>query len=179
MTGIAYDEERNICGLTITNAKGQVYPPFLDLEEQYYIRDVKNGCTASITVTESLLQTWEITKEELEKQAVENMAAEGYSAVALDKILNMEPLPESDRMYVVTNRKGYFGAAIITEPELLAQFAEMLGGEVYILPSSLHEVILIPVATSHTPWSLSQIVYEVNRLGMPEEEILSDSVYYF
>ena len=67
--------------------KDIIHTPFLDMEEQYYIGVVKNGSTTSITVTEGLLQRRGITKVELEKQAVENMAAEGHFAVAMDKIL--------------------------------------------------------------------------------------------
>ncbi|MCD7806089.1 MAG: DUF5688 family protein [Lachnospiraceae bacterium] len=162
--------------------KEVVYTPFLDLEEQYYIGGVRNDRLITITVTESFLKTWDITKEDLEAQAVENMREDDYRMMPMEDVLGlsgMELFPEQDRLYVVTNHKGVFGAAVITEPEILTEFAAQLGGDTYILPSSVHELLLIPASTQNNADWLRRIVHEVNREAVPENEFLSDNIYYF
>ena len=82
-------------------------------------------------------------------------------------------------MYVLTNQNKLNGASCILYEHLLELFADRLGADLYILPSSVHEVILIP-ATSDTSFAeLSRMVKEVNETQVSPEEILSDHVYYF
>ena len=53
-----------------------------------------------------------------------------------------------------------------------------MGGDYYILPSSIHELIVMPKDYAADLWALEQTVRDVNRGPyVPEEEFLSDNVY--
>lgn len=83
------------------------------------------------------------------------------------------------KMYVLSNEKRYFGAAAILYPDLLKNFGFACGRDFYILPSSIHEVILVPVRTDMSLDKMSEIVEDINMTQMPMEEILSDNAYYY
>lgn len=84
------------------------------------------------------------------------------------------------KMYVAGNESKNYGAAVILYDDFLATFAEKIHSDFYILPSSVHEVILIPVENDESEISrLKDMVYEVNHTELATEEILSDSVYLF
>ncbi len=86
---------------------------------------------------------------------------------------------EEIRMYVLTNRQKQFGAACIRYPNVLQQMAERLNDSFLILPSSVHEVILVPERTVLSVKEFKRIVYEINRTHVAWEEVLTDSVYRY
>lgn len=83
------------------------------------------------------------------------------------------------KMYVLSNESKTFGASAILYQNLLSEFANKTQSDYYILPSSIHEVILIPIKEDDELLRLKNMVYEVNRTEMETEEILSDCVYIF
>lgn len=87
---------------------------------------------------------------------------------------------EKNLMYVLTNRCSQNGAACIRYPNVLKEFAERMGSDLYILPSSIHEVILL---RSHgledDAGALRNMVKDVNRTQLAPEEVLSNQVYYY
>lgn len=80
-------------------------------------------------------------------------------------------------MLVVSNEKGINGAACLMYPGILASLEEKMQGSFYVLPSSIHELIVVP-AQSVPAKHLCEMVYCINRTQLPEEDILSDTVYY-
>lgn len=91
------------------------------------------------------------------------------------------PGPSSARgaMYVLSSRERANGAACILYPKLLQEFSRKCGSSLYILPSSVHEVILVPVNAGGRPEELAAMVREVNATEVGPEEVLSDSVYLY
>ena len=88
--------------------------------------------------------------------------------------------PKGPKMYVAGNESKNYGAAVILYENFLANFARKMQCNFYILPSSIHEVILLPVENENDDISrLKEMVYEVNHTELSEEEILSDSLYMF
>ena len=87
--------------------------------------------------------------------------------------------PETVPMYVLTNRQRLNGACCILYQDVLKQVAGRLGDSLYILPSSIHEVIAIPASASGNPKELSQLVQEINIAEVAPEEVLSDHAYYY
>lgn len=83
------------------------------------------------------------------------------------------------QMYVLSNRSSMNGAACILYPNVLKEFAERIGSDLYILPSSIHEVILIKDQGIEDAEGLRNMVKDVNRTQLDPEEILSDQVYYY
>lgn len=82
-------------------------------------------------------------------------------------------------MYVLTNTNNYHGAGCMIYPELLQKFSQKLGANMFILPSSIHEVILLPDIGIEDAAELRRMVSEVNDTQLTPEEVLSDSVYYY
>ena len=64
-------------------------------------------------------------------------------------------------------------------PDELKLFAEKTGSDLFVLPSSVHEVILIPEKSNLNPQSFLDIVAEINHSQVPEEEVLADSVFFY
>jgi len=81
-------------------------------------------------------------------------------------------------MYVATNTERMNGAITILYDGLLQDFAERVGDDLYLMPSSLHEMIIVP-AMGTKPQGLGLIVQDYNRLLAEPGEILSDSLYYY
>ena len=62
---------------------------------------------------------------------------------------------------------------------MLKDFSEKIGEDIYVLPSSVHEVILVPAGAGADKESLREIVTDINRTQVAEDEVLADSVYYY
>lgn len=91
-------------------------------------------------------------------------------------------LPEGQTnglMYILTNRNGIHGAAVILYEGVLKWFAQKRGSDLYILPSSVHEVLLVPCTSQDDAARLREMVREVNRTKVSKEEVLSDHVYLY
>lgn len=82
-------------------------------------------------------------------------------------------------MYIMTNRSGINGAATILYEDVIHELAESFKSDFYILPSSIHEVILIPYREHYMKNELCAMVSDVNRTQVPDEDILSDKVYLY
>lgn len=82
-------------------------------------------------------------------------------------------------MMVLGNHKRTQGAACMIYPLLLEQLAEQMQANLYILPSSIHEVILLPDIPGVIPARLKEMIAEVNATQVEPEEKLSDSLYYY
>lgn len=104
-------------------------------------------------------------KVELLEVTLENMAKE----------IEEKNIP----MYVLTNTKRYYGAASLVYPDMLERIGEMLKEDFYILPSSVHEVIFVGKSSCVDSFTLNEMVEEVNRTQVEEEEWLSDHVYLY
>lgn len=136
-----------------------------------------------VVVNENLVQQLGITEEALFEAA--QLACEEHRAP------NMKPLrdflgttietPDDTAQYLLTNKQALEGAACICYPGLLEKIRTKLNCRgFWILPSSIHEVIIVPEA-----WSLSsalgyrQVVTDINRTMLDEAEFLSDSPMYY
>lgn len=82
-------------------------------------------------------------------------------------------------MYVLTNQQKLYGAACMLYPGVLKAFSEENGQDFYVLPSSVHEVILIPAEPGTDEALLREIVTEINRTQVAKDEVLADSIYYY
>lgn len=83
------------------------------------------------------------------------------------------------QMYVLTNTERRYGAVNLLYPEILKAAAGRLNGDFYVLPSSVHECMLVPVSTGASAADLQQMVREINQVCVAPEEVLGDSVYCY
>lgn len=82
-------------------------------------------------------------------------------------------------MYVLSNKTRLFGAVVMLYEEVMESCAKQLDADLYILPSSVHEVILLADEGQIDKDKLEKMVREVNATQVGPEEFLSDFVYYF
>lgn len=82
-------------------------------------------------------------------------------------------------LYVLTNSAGINGACAILYPKVLPDLSRQLKQDLVILPSSIHEVLIIPFDEHTSLDELSDMVKQVNQAEVPMEEQLSDHVYYY
>ncbi len=83
-------------------------------------------------------------------------------------------------MYVVTNKKRMYGAVAMLDRKVMKKAAEILGRDFIILPSSIHEVIVIPALNGdEDAGQMALMVKEVNATEVTADEILSEHVYRY
>lgn len=90
----------------------------------------------------------------------------------------MMETPNEHSMYVITNESKLYGAASILYEEPLHELAEKFGSDLYILPSSVHEVIAVS-ADMGSPDDLAEMVYEINMEQVDIDDRLSNQVYHY
>lgn len=160
---------------------------YLDLSIVFrYLLEAEDDCIQSILIRNSFLEKWGVSEHDLLKAAKANTPCllppdlEPLTAV----LNNIAPGPYSEpedglRIYVLTNQTRVQGAATLLYPNVLEQFAGQIGKDFYILPSSIHEVLLVPMDDSITPAELTEMVNDVNRTEVRPDEILSDHIYIY
>ncbi len=159
---------------------------FLDLAVVPYVRinDKKIG-NGLIMVRNEHLKMWNTDAETVLAAAKKNTHDHDdfnlrHILDVLGNVTDMQ-LPIVDEeipMYVATNRKMTNGAAVLTMSDKLKEFAGVLGGDYYIIPSSVHEVILLAIR-SHNSCAIDEMIREVNATQLGPDDVLSDHVYRY
>jgi len=98
---------------------------------------------------------------------------------SLDIFDKMDADNISADMFVLTNITRINGAACMLYEDVLSNFANSIDSDLYILPSSIHEVIIVPQVNNLDKAELCLMVKEVNAEGVADDEILSDHVYVY
>lgn len=112
-------------------------------------------------------------------EVIKEMMRESFGEEAEQLAEIAEQAKQEAPMYILTLKGRYFGAACICDRELLQNFATTHRTNFYILPSSIHELILLPDSGREEAQALKSMVEEVNAGHVAPEEQLSDNVYYF
>lgn len=93
--------------------------------------------------------------------------------------------PDEDRgeedapFYVLTTSSGINGAACMLYSGVLEKFAEQRGNDIIILPSSVHEVLLLEDTGEIDYMALTELVKCINATEVPTQDILSEKVYRY
>ena len=82
-------------------------------------------------------------------------------------------------LYCLTNRLSSYGAAAILYPGLLKEYARRCGRNLLILPSSVHEVLLMVMGDENRTGELTEMVRNINRTVVRKDEVLSDHIYIY
>ena len=167
---------------------------FLDLAVVYYI-SIKEDIfeSASILINNAHLELWGKTMEDIDRLAKENSPRilkpelKSMAQTLMEIIRHEKKKPEdidedvlSDcGMYVLSNEKKQFGASAILYDNVIKDFSESLNSDLYILPSSVHEVIMIPSLLVDSVDKLNEMICEVNATQVPLIDILSNHSYYY
>lgn len=163
----------------------KVFWRFLDLAVIYkfVIRETEEGMS-SMVLTKRICEQYDINMEELEEAARENTQKRGFCVKPLtqymEKLMGMKVLEESEKgpqLWVCTASNCINGARIMLYSEPLAELADMIGSDLILLPSSIHEILALPAKDGVR--NVEDIVAEVNSTQVPKDEILSNNVYYY
>ena len=161
-----------------------VSTPMLDLSVVYVIRrKIPGKDILSVKITKELMLSYEITPEQLHRQAMINMGKDGYEFLELASLvrdmLHTEEVLDGNKpeMYILTNSDKSYGAAGILNKKLLREFAG--NRDFIILPSSVHEMLFVPVNGETDQKFFDEMVSEVNRTQVCLEEKLADHSYYY
>ena len=170
------------------------YKRVVDLAVVFYcLIEQRKGVSATALIHNEHLRIWNVTEDEIYNDALKNTPVLlAGSIVPMSKILseiagtapvdNDEKVCEytgEDILYVLTNSSRVNGAACILYDNLLKKFANDVHSDLYILPSSVHEVIIVPKKNAFDKSELADMVREVNEQGVSQDEILSDNVYEY
>lgn len=136
-------------------------------------------------VTNQEMAAWGISINELLLAARENTPRLfPAQMVDMDEMMHKAgvPVPVDETaipMYIMTNSQEVNGASVLLYDDVLQKFAVKKKTDFYILPSSIHEVILVPSDRIDDPSDLFAMVEDANRTVVALGDILSDSVYYY
>ena len=191
-----------VCRLINTESNSKMledvpHKEFLDLSIVFYgvVKDTE-GSMGSFIISNNLAKLWGADAESLYCIAINNTYRMYPVCISnmcdiLMEYIQMDPdaLPDSESdlmdkeslsMYVLTNSVRTYGAIGMMCKEALRAFAEKFGS-CYILPSSVHEVILIPASgcDRHMAGDFEGIVQDVNTRGVPPQDVLSWGPYYY
>ena len=152
------------------------------------IIDKNDFGNATVVITDSLCQKFGITKEQLFADALESAPIirpseiKGMTEVLSEMLssdLMPDILPEDEQIFVATVPDKSHGAGVIAYPNFMEDAAKKLGGSFFILPSSIHEILLVRDNGKMTVSELENMVKEVNSTQVELADQLTDSVYYY
>jgi hypothetical protein len=113
--------------------------------------------------------------DEETKDLIQKLLEKEYAELEKNKAKDAE----RSKMFVISNEQRLHGAAIMLYPDFLSCFAEQLQNDLYVLPSSVHEIIIVPAKEEHNRTEILQMVCEINATQVSPEEVLADTVYYY
>ncbi len=151
---------------------------------------------ASILIHNVHMKLWDVSVENLYQAAKENtQRLQRYEIKSMTEVLYeimsedgqdacgcndcMAECTGSIPMYVLSNKSRVEGAACILYPNLVEDFAEAIGSSYYIIPSSVHEVLLLPAEHEEESAEIKNMIREINDTQVGKEEILSYSLYFY
>lgn len=166
------------------------YVEYLDMAVVFGIRagNYRNRRTFQPVYNE-LFRQWNIGIDELMRTAEKNTAKyQPYTFRSLKDILKglqkMGGYVEEDGeelrdMYVLTNMLEQFGAAAILYPGALKKISDRLGGDLYLIPSSIHEMLILSAEDEEDVSALYDGMAAVDQNMIRQAERLSDKIYYY
>ena len=146
-----------------------------------------SGGRMSTVVTNQMMAGFGITQEQLHKDALESSTITHPASLrsmqeVMASMMGMEPeppMPGEPLMLVATTEAAFMGASVIQYPDFMDMAAEKIGGDFFILPSSIHEVLLIPDDGKADFHELAAMVQSINETQAAPADRLSDNAYHY
>lgn len=178
---------------TKVNAEMLSNVPHTDMEDismvyRMQLEQLADGA-ATVLITNDLMDRMGVTREQLHADAMENApiirpATMRSMAEVMSEMMGLpaEMLqgdPSVPQMYVVSNTATLNGAASAFYPEFMDNAAKELGGNFFILPSSVHEMLFLPDDGNMRSAELKEMVTSINADVVAPADRLTDSVYHY
>ena len=141
-----------------------------------------------VVVTKPLMEMYGIDEAQLFADAEKNSLANEPMVFKplLDMVkdlINSEDIPNPEDVgivtYIATNQSGFQGAAVAGYPDFCEKAAEAIGGSFYMLPSSVHEFILIKDDGTPKAKDLNRMIKNVNETVLEPRDVLSAQCYHY
>ncbi|MBQ9387823.1 MAG: hypothetical protein IJU01_04080 [Lachnospiraceae bacterium] len=137
------------------------------------------GSAGSITVNDEMLKEYGVSKEQLFEEAIKNSA--GLLPASIGSLSEMTGIgPENDEVFIsiLTNEKRCYGAAAVLYPGVLEEL-RLKVGDFYAIPSSVHEMIIIPKSYKDDVDMMRKTLAASNRSEVSKADYLSDNVFIY
>lgn len=156
-----------------------------------YALGQKDGEVYTTNITNKNMASLGLTEEELYQAAMEcrkeaaphSIISMGQAIMDMGQMLGLEDDQETEEVgaeaTILTTQDGYHGASCILYPEAVEELAAMKGGSFVLIPCSIHEWIVLPESYMADYKELEELVQTINCAELPEEDILSDHVYFY
>ncbi len=164
---------------------------FLDLAIMLYYRlPDQTMKDATIMIQNRDLEHWNVDEETLFQAALHNTFREhSFHIKPIGELIGQlegDSLTEEETdelsmcsMFVLTNSNGFCGAISMINEELMGHIADSFGLNLILLPSSIHELILLPDSGLFSRKELNQTIQEINSKAVAPTDILSNHSYYY
>ena len=140
---------------------------------------IEVGEMGTVLVQDKMLEQLGVSAEKLFRDAFERQEMDNpYTICPLGQFL-FHAEEEDPALYLARTEKEIFGAAALFYPGFFEKAAEQLKGSYYILPSSIHEVLLLKESAVEDPQSLEEMVRTINRDQVSPEDRLADHAYHY
>lgn len=159
------------------------YKNFLDLAAIVILRLDDRGRTYTLTVDHALLQYWNVDLKKIYRRAVINLASERHVLMSSEDVFRgltgTFGFEDIIHMYVLTNKSNQYGAAHMMNEDIFRNFSDEYSTDIFVIPSSVHELILLPIDKMITADEITKMVRQVNEAEVVPEERLSDHTYVY
>lgn len=159
------------------------------------VGETKEGL-ATAPITNEIMDELGVDQATLMETAKANLSEQDYSFKSMrDVLVDMmfpDGIPENDpmvdmmlppedgpQMYVLSNEHNLNGAAEIMNQKAMDEIAEKLGGDFVVLPSSVHETIILPIDDNMESGTLDSMIQEINGGVVSPEDKLSDHAFIY
>lgn len=159
----------------------------LGLSVVFYVSLMTGEQSAGILIKNEHLRLWEKTVSDLLTVAETNTnRMHAFTIKSINEVLSgmfgfeEDLIPDEPAFYVLTDENKTFGASQLYLKNKIREFAKQQDCDVYILPSSIHELLLLRADFPNLePSYLKEMVYEVNSTQVSEEEFLFEGAYKY
>ena len=148
--------------------------------------------TTFVTITKNMMECYHVTEEELFDLAMENTpnlfpesvkTLQEVIASLLSPAEQTSSFPSHNKskyeMLVLSNIANFYGFSAVFYPNVLKQLAEERKGNLIVIPSSIHEAILLTDSDMAKVQELNETIVTVNETQLTEQERLSNQAYYY
>lgn len=157
----------------------------------YYRMPTEYMERGTIQIQNMHLENWGVTAEQLLGDALQNTTRDLHPEIrnlqevlfslgaaemeGLGPVKYMKELP----LYVLSGEEQYLGAVCIALPGMAGKISEKLKGDFVMIPSSIHECLLLPDNGMRHADELNAMIREVNLTQLMPEDVLSDHIYHY
>lgn len=151
----------------------------------YYLLPGSEDYHTTFEINRDIFSVWGIPEEELRRDAWANTMRrfpakiESLTSV-LNEVCSDSVFEEEDSpLLVLSNEKRYLGSVCLCYPGIPEMVAAEVRGNYYVLPSSIHECLILPDTGEYQQEGLDRMVRDINETQVMPQEVLSDHAYYY